>query len=371
MVWTAVGEIMLYYKDPKYNFVEFFNQRNGTLIRTNIIKDNVETTVEPHMRSFPELIDIGVMGTCYAGLSGICRNAGIDCYQNAPANQRENMSIEKYERILSQCKNKTFQVALGGAGDPNKHEHFEQLLKIARDNNIVPNLTTSGYNISEREIELMKTYCGAVAVSFYSTLNKSGFETNTNTISTIQKLVVCGCVTNIHYVISTQNIDEVIFRLENNLFPDGINAIIFLLYKPVGLASKDKMLTANDPRYLRFLELVTNKKTNFKIGFDSCQTPGVLNYCSNVAIESLEFCEAARFSMYIDCNLIAYPCSFGHDSSVYAVDLSKFSIDEAWNSTKFEIFRLKQNTICSNCSKNIICRNCALDIDLNVCGKFL
>lgn len=37
---------MLYYKDPKYNFVEFFNPQNGTLIRTNIIKNNVETAIE-------------------------------------------------------------------------------------------------------------------------------------------------------------------------------------------------------------------------------------------------------------------------------------------------------------------------------------
>ena len=360
---------MLYYKDPKYNFVEFFNPQNGTLIRTNIIKKNVETAIEPYMRSFPELIDIGVMGTCYAGLSGICRNAGVDCYQNATTYQRKNMSVEKYETIITQCKSKTFQVALGGAGDPNKHENFEQLLRITRDNNIVPNLTTSGYNISEHEIELMKTYCGAVAVSFYSTLNKNGFETNMNTISTIHKLIACGCITNIHYVISTQNIDEVIFRLENNMFPDGINAIIFLLYKPVGLASKDKMLTASDPRYLKFLELIANNKTDFKIGFDSCQTPAVLNFCSTVATESLEFCEAARFSMYIDCDLIAYPCSFGHDCDAYSVDLSKFSIAEAWNSKIFEMFRLKQNEMCSYCSQNVICRNCALDIGLNVCGK--
>lgn len=361
---------MLYYKDPKYNFIEFFNQKNGTLMRTNIIKNGVETEDEPYMRSFPELIDIGIMGTCQAGLSGVCKKSGVDCYQNATVLHRENMSVEKYETIISQCKNKTFQVALGGAGDPNKHESFEQLLKITRDNNIIPNLTTSGYNITNHEIELIKTYCGAVAVSFYSTLNKDGFETNWNTISTIQKLVNSDCITNIHYVVSKQNIEEIIFRLENNLFPSGINAIIFLLYKPVGLASKDKMLTANDRRYIKFLKLVTNNKANFKIGFDSCQTPAVFNFCPTVAKESLEFCEAARFSMYIDCNLIAYPCSFGHDCDDYSVDLSKFSVDEAWSSMEFESFRLKQNTICLNCRKSSNCRNCALDIDLNVCGKF-
>ena len=132
---TAFGDDMIYYIDRKYNFIELFNKENGTLARSNIICNGIETDEEPLLRSFPELIDIGVMGTCYAGLSGMCKKAGVDCYQNAINKQRTNMNLEDYKNIISQCKNKVFQVALGGAGDPNKHENFEQLLKLARDNN--------------------------------------------------------------------------------------------------------------------------------------------------------------------------------------------------------------------------------------------
>ena len=48
---------MKLYKDPVYNFIEIFNEKNGLLIRSNILdnQDN-ETKKEPLMRSFPELL---------------------------------------------------------------------------------------------------------------------------------------------------------------------------------------------------------------------------------------------------------------------------------------------------------------------------
>lgn len=49
--------------------------------------------------------------------------------------------------------------ALGGRGDPNKHENFEEILKITRENNIIPNLTTTGIDLTQKEIGLIKEYC--------------------------------------------------------------------------------------------------------------------------------------------------------------------------------------------------------------------
>ena len=57
---------MKVYKDKLFNFTEIFNEKNGMLIRTNILDANGnETSEEPYMRSFPELIDIGIMGKCH------------------------------------------------------------------------------------------------------------------------------------------------------------------------------------------------------------------------------------------------------------------------------------------------------------------
>lgn len=212
----------------------------------------------------------------------------------------------------------------------------------------------------------IKRYCGAVAVSYYSSIKQNGTESNPFTVNAIKKLVSVGCVTNVHYVLSRQSIQEAIYRLKNNIFPEGINAVIFLLYKPVGQANKDKMLTIHDPVYIQFLQELDAVEHPFKIGFDSCQSPAIRAFCPSVAKASLEFCEAARFSMYIDCELNAFPCSFGHELSKYAIDLSTRSIIEAWNSAEFDFFRELQVKACNGC-EIYDCRNCALGLGINMC----
>ena len=52
---------MIIYKDKVFDFFEIFNEDNGTLFRSDI------NGVDPVMRSFPELLDVGIMGHCYNG----------------------------------------------------------------------------------------------------------------------------------------------------------------------------------------------------------------------------------------------------------------------------------------------------------------
>ena len=127
------------------------------------------------------------------------------------------MSLDDYYSIIAQCRGRTFQIALGGAGDPNKHEFFADILRVTRENKIVPNYTTSGYDLTDREVEWTKKYCGAVAVSYYSKLDKDGNEDNFSTIDAIERFVRAGCITNVHYVLSRKNIMEAIYRVKNSV----------------------------------------------------------------------------------------------------------------------------------------------------------
>ena len=356
---------MIYYEDNLYEFFELFNEENGTLVRSNVFG----TDLNPSMRSFPELIDIGIMGKCTAAQSGLCKSAGIDCYQNAINVSRPNMSLEDYQTILHQSKNKVFQVALGGAGDPNKHEHFEKILKMTREHNIVPNLTTSGYQLTDDEICAIKTYCGAVAVSFYSRLFDNGDESNKITIDSIRRFVEAGCETNIHCVVSNDNLDEIIYRLENNLWPDGINAVIFVLYKPVGLGI-DKKLVRRDERLQHFLNAAIMKKHPYKVGFDTCFTSALVTYDRFINISSIDACEAAKFSMYIDCELNAYPCSFDNQMGKYRESLRDKTIDEIWNGKKFTEFRTIEKERCNHCAHEYTCnKGCKLLCNIDLCAS--
>lgn len=352
---------MVYYSDKKFMFWELFNEDNGTLVRSDIIGKQEN----PWMRSFPELIDVGIMGQCKAGKMGACKNAGVDCYQKGAASVRRDMYLEDYKRIVSEAKGKTFQIALGGAGDPNKHANFEEILEYTKSNGIVPNLTTSGIDLSNVEIKYMSKYCGAVAVSYYSRL-LDGNETNEYTETAIKKLRNC-LPTNIHYVISRDSIDEAIYRLENEVWPSGINAIIFLLYKPVGFGILEKSILAKEKIDI-FIRAALSQKHPYRIGFDTCFTPILMDYKDYVDTKSIDACEAARFSMYIDSEMNAYPCSFDNQNAYYKVSLENKSIQEVWDSECFEVFRKKAGMKeCTRCSHYKICLGgCALELEINM-----
>lgn len=363
------GNNMKIYNDPIFNFTEIFNEKNGMLIRTNILNDKgQETNKEPYMRSFPDLIDIGIMGKCHVNQL-YCKKFGVDCYQSK--NNHSDMLLSDYKTIINQCKGKTFQVALGGRGDPNKHKNFKEILKYTCDNGIIPNLTTSGMGMTDNEITLIKKYCGAAAVSMYSKviINEFGIkESNKQTIEIINKLVSKNIITNIHYVISNETLDDIIFRLENNIFPKGINAIIFLLYKPVGIALKEKQIAINDEKFVKFMNIIKNKKFPFKIGFDTCFSPIIVKYLGNIDSKTIDYCEASRFSCYISPEMIMYPCSFIQDKK-YGISLKKETILDAWWSSEFKQFKNLNSSKfkgCCPCELNCLSSKTKVSVD---CSK--
>lgn len=332
-------------EDTKYHFKSAFDTDTGFYLRTGILDENgMDTGVDPFMASFPHLIDVGVMGHCIHGKTGLCVKAGIGCYQSGLLVEQPNMTVENFRSIAEQCRGRCNQLALGGRGDPDQHEYFEELLKISRENNLVPNFTTSGYGMTPEIAQLCKKYCGAVAVSWY----RSDY-----TLNAIQMLLDAGVKTNIHYVLGRNSIDEALERLKNDDLPQGINAIIFLLHKPAGQGSRANVLDFSDVRVKQFFEQI-DAPHPFKVGMDSCNVPGAINYCKKVFFESLDTCEGGRYSCYIGADMIMVPCSFDQKKQ-YQVSLKDMTIEEAWNSEPFEKFRDRMRGACPDCEKRELC----------------
>lgn len=422
---------MIRYFDKDNRFVEYFNERTGMYMRSGILKDKKDTGVDPFCRNFPALLDVGIMGHCIHGKTGLCEKAGIECYQNGKYSNKSNMTVEDFKTIAEQCNGKCFQFALGGCGDPDQHEHFEEILKICRANRIIPNYTTSGLGMTAEIAELSKKYCGAVAVSMYSQLdlypqiafrqrgkdeekkpyasradiptlftlgntNKNCYfdpnryyidneefdffeehhlegndldgryelyrvfdelTENAYTFKAINLLLNANVRTNIHFVLSKHTIHEAITRLKYNGFPEGINAVIFLLHKPIGQGTIENVLKLeHDNECLKeFFNLVENKKFPFKIGFDSCTVPGLINMTKTVNSKSYDTCEAGRFSGYITSDMKMLPCSFDNQEQKWAVNLRDRTIAEAWNSDIFEDFRNNFRNACLSCSHRKEC----------------
>ena len=348
--------------DRKNRFVSMFDPKTGFYARSGVIDENgKDTGVDPFMTSYPELIDVGVMGHCVHGASGLCLKSGVQCYQNGLKTHHPNMTIENFKRIVDECKGKTFQLALGGRGDVDQHENFSEILQYCRESNIVPNFTSSGLGFTDEIVSLCKEYCGAVAISWYR---------QPHTLRAIQMLLDAGIKTNIHYVLGQNSIDEAIERLSNHDFPTGINAVIFLLHKPVGLGSEENVLHAGDPKVQKFFDTIDHMDAPFKVGFDSCSIPAILNYTHNIDPNSIDTCEGGRWSMYITSEMKALPCSFDNQDLRWAYDISNDTIQNAWNSSQFEDFRNHFRTSCPGCKKRSACMGgCPIRPQIVICSS--
>lgn len=315
-------------KNDKY--VIGFNGMTGFEF-TQGINDNPD----PFVLDSPSMIDIGVMGHC-------SNNCDI-CYQgniNIP-----NMKLEDFKLIIDQCKDHITQVALGGKGDPNKHENFKEILEHCRENNVIPNYTTSGNQLTDEEVEISKL-TGAVAVSNY---NKDF------TYLALKKFMDNNIKTNIHFVVSKRSFEDSINILKGEDIWNGkidlskLNAIIFLLFKPQGngLDKKDLCLTQDQIKeFSKFLLL--ESKTKFKIGCDSCMINKVSQVRQLTDSESIfvDTCEGSRMSCYISPDMMFMPCSFGNKNE-YGIKIDKNNpIQKIWNEgSPFKYFRnvLKEN----------------------------
>ena len=343
--------------DKNNRYISMFNPDTGFYMRSGILDEHgKDTGVDPFMSSFPELIDVGIMQTCVCA-----KQCNVDCYQRAIDRTGENMSVENFKKILEECKGKTFQFALGGAGDVDTHENFEEILRLCREYNIVPNFTTSGIAMTKEKAEICKKFCGAVAVSEH-------FAPYTQ--KAIQLLLDAGVKTNIHYVLGKDTIGNAIRKLQLNTFPKGINAVVFLLYKPIGLGTSENVLRNDDPRVEEFFRLIDTGNFDFKVGFDSCTIPALINRTKNINPDSFDTCEGGRWSMYITPDMKALPCSFDNQDMKWAYDISNDTIQHAWDSEVFEDFRNHFRNSCPNCKRRRECMGgCPIRSEIVLCNR--
>lgn len=306
------------------------------------ILQGINGNPDPFSLCLPSLLDVGVMGTC--------QNRCTFCYQGRI--QQPNMKLSDFMSIIDYIKVHTNQVALGGRGDPNKHPHFKEMLEYCRKNNVVPNYTTSGIDLTEDEIEISKM-CGAVAVSEY----EKDF-----TYNAIQKFLDAGIKTNIHQILHKGTFnkclsiirgyhvwkikDEKSREIGSLVDMDRLNAVIFLLFKPQGSGKELLDLVPYNYQLMAISDVIFKPSCKFKIGMDSCLANHVLKYTTPTPSQamSIDTCEAARMSGYITPDMKFKPCSFADSNT--EVDLRSYSISKIWNlSNSFNNFRdsLKEN----------------------------
>jgi radical SAM protein with 4Fe4S-binding SPASM domain len=179
-------------------------------------------------------------------------------------------------------------------------------------------------------------------------------------------LISKGVKTNIHFILSNDSIDEAINILEDEKILDGVNRLVFLLYKPIGQGVNENVLQ-NDDKTKYLMSLIDTEYGINKIGFDSCTVPGILNNTKIIDPKGYDPCEAGRFSAYINAQGIMVPCSFDQELK-YGESINEYSIREIWKGSKFNQFRNRMKNTCTDCPKWDMCMGgCPIVPQITLC----
>lgn len=341
-----------HYRESGY-FV-FFDLENGQMLRSSMIDE------EPFWnRRGPELLDISITNYCE-------RDCDF-CYRKTGSNGTF-MPLEQYTKIIAQAEaSGVLQVALGG-GNPNQHPDFIPILEVTRRHHIIPSYTTNGQGMTDAIYDATKRYCGAMAVSWY--------EPYSETMQVIKNCQERDIKVNIHYLLRRNNIRTAteMLRSSSSILQQA-NAIVFLNYKPV--RSPHSLCLMDTYDLDDFLSAVQAFK-GCKIGFDSCMISYLAKIEDTLAVNTIDFCEAGRFSAFISESGNMYPCSFMCDSDTEGIDLNLISLEDAWqHGDSFQEMRHRLSAPgrqkysiegCKECAQFSMCHGGCPIFSINRCG---
>ncbi len=146
----------------------------GSLERVAAVRDAAPTTTAPpRALAAPETIHFSVTGRCDQACAG--------CFYSARPGSAVTPSdalFELFERVVHQAAEAgVFQMALGG-GEPLLHPRLVEMVRLARQSGILPNLTTNGNLLTtEVAVALREAGLGQAQIS----LNGASEETNSAT----------------------------------------------------------------------------------------------------------------------------------------------------------------------------------------------
>lgn len=331
---------------PAQHYKTVFSRRTGFFVRLE--EDGYE---EPFWsEDGPELLDLSI--------TNYCERCCDFCYRQANP-QGKNIALRDVDFVVKQAKEAgVLQIALGG-GNPNQHPDFIEILKLIRENGIVPSYTSNGEGLTDKILDATKNYCGAMALSLYPPYER--YE------EMAKKISERGIKLNLHVILKRDTIDLLTtWFKEPPAWFTYINAVIVLNYKPVG-GSRDLMVKDRERQQV-FYESASACKS-VKIGFDSCCVPGILKWMKvNPAL--IDSCEAARFSAFVSEDMKMYPCSFMVNTEQFG-DLRKNKLIDIWQTHPAFVRQreMVRHHACEGCDYQALCKGgCVFMPYINQCS---
>jgi hypothetical protein len=281
-----------------------------------------------------------------------------NCYKGnkkGDPTKSNHMSLETFKIIFSKFPKTITQIAFG-ITSIGAHPELFGIFKHCRDNDVIPNVTINGADpLTDEQIEQLRDFCGAMAISINRYNKEKGFDL-------INRVITKGCQQiNIHYVISKETIEfayEVCKGIKEDPRLKELNAIVFLGLKPKERGQNLSILPVYE--YITLVEYCLENSIRF--GFDSCSAPRFdkavgLNQSLDEAkkkalLSCSERCESGLFSAYIDSSGKYWHCSFGEGrEDSYGIDVTKVNdfTNDVWLSPPMIEWRNKLYNLNREC----------------------
>jgi len=185
-----------------------------------------QTTAPPRSLAAPETIHFSVTGRCDQACTG--------CFYSArPGSEvaAQDAPWSLFERVVLEAEQaRVFQIALGG-GEPLLHPRLVDMVRLAREHSVVPNLTTNG-NLLTREMahELKEAGLGQAQISLNGADEAVNTQTRPNFAATMQAIENCraaGLRWGLNFLVTRRNLAalEGVIELGDRLGAASVNIL--------------------------------------------------------------------------------------------------------------------------------------------------
>ncbi len=313
----------------------------------------------------------------HASLTNRCSQHCDGCYMDSSDSYENELTTDEWKQYLKELRDLgVFHVALGG-GEAFERNDFLELVSYCREIGLVPNLTTNGQSIGEREVSICKQM-GQVNISidgvndrFNINGREGSFEKADNSISLLKN---AGIYVGINCVVSRKNypyLSEVIKYASKK----KLNEVEFLKYKPSGRGRKkyeEFSLTQKMIRQFYPMLLRSSKKCKIELKIDCSFIPAMVYHKPpKDELEKLAVtgCDGGNFLMAIRSNGCFSGCSFMENNEPVSEIKDRWESSEHLNNFRMLVEYAKEP--CKSCEYLIICRCGCRAVSLHETGNFI
>lgn len=219
-----------------------------------VVEDLVQQGISAHSEPAPEGA-LSAPTEVHLSLTGRCPVACTACYLGAGPRHQPTDPTDVEATLTDLADKGVMQVALGG-GEAIGRLDVVAIGERARSLGVVPNLTTSGFGLTERIAHKLRDTFGQVNVSLdglgddYTAAR--GWDGTQRALSAIRTLVAAGVRTGVNTLLSRPLLsrDGALESIADTLQQEGVHEWQWLRFKPVGRGAQAWDTLAPHPHQL-------------------------------------------------------------------------------------------------------------------------